>query len=737
MTDHARRLPPPLHALWCIIALAAMGCSNSSAVDAGTDASVPREVAVDQGTSVDGSVTMDAVGTDNADVSTPVDVQVDQGTSIDSTTMDAVDTDNVDVSIAVDVPVEDTSATDGGTDAPDAGSPIDVPVMDCALDPPPMDVVFLDLGRDAAMPADTVVADVPPAVPAPRLIAPLSAGRVTNRRPTLHWVLPPGVTHVHVQVCGDRPCAHELASWDVTGTSVRPTVALPPGVAFWRVQQRDTTGRVVASSATWEFEVPHRDAPTDTSWGVIKDFNGDGFDDVATGVGDRTWGYGYVYLGGASGLPPSASVTLPPPLGTDSDNFGGSFAGAGDVNGDGFGDLLAGSLSGDGVRGFFAVYFGNVHGISSTPAPLILGPAGELSEFGESLRSAGDVNGDGYSDVIVGAPSAPDDYGMPDHFAGYAYVYLGGSGGLDPTPAIRFSASVTEWVGYSVAGAGDVDGDGYADVLVGAPAHDSGSGGAYLYFGGPSGLSATDVIVLENPGPVGGYGMMVEAAGDLNGDGLSDFTVAEPTWVMVFLGNRTRSFATPFQTINRREGGAASYEDFGVQTSAPGDLNGDGYSDLAIGVPCMDPPPGRGNCAGNGWVYVYPGSPTGVATTPSASLTSPDDGYFGGSAKIVGDVNGDGYDDLVVGARGNFSLGASFDYGQMYEFGGGPMGILDVPTWSFRFCGWIDSGFGREVAAAQRLTTPDPFVSSELPLRETEFPCRGSVAYSAPDERHI
>ncbi len=684
MTDHAqtssRHFPP----LGWILALVALGCSSSAVMDAGADASAPGDVAPD----------LD-VGVDTVDASTGMDVVNDAGADV-LTTVDAPVIDTPTTASGVDV-VAPVDVMDSGMDAwamdtaPDGStvsdSSIDVPLRDAASDVGPA----LD-SRDVA------VSDVPPAVPAPRLIAPLSAGRVTNRRPTLHWVLPAGVTRVHVQVCGDRPCAHELASWDVTGASVRPTIALPPGVAFWRVQQRNATGTVVASSATWEFEVPHRDAPTDTSWGVIKDFNGDGFDDVATGVADGYSGYGYVYLGSALGLPPSASIALCAPLEADSANFGSTFSGAGDVNGDGLGDLLAGADSGDGVRGFFAVYLGNVRGISSSPTPLILGPAGVFSGFGGRLRSAGDVNGDGYSDVVVGAAMAPDVPGMPDYHAGYAYVYLGGPLGLDPTPAIRVSATVTEWVGYSVAGAGDVDGDGYADVLVGAPLHNSGSGGAYLYFGGPSGLSVTDVVVLENPGPVGGYGLMVESAGDVNGDGLCDFTVSAPTWVMVYLGNRVRSFATPFQMINRREGGLDALEDiFGLQSSAPGDLNGDGFSDLAIGVPCMVPL-GHGVCGGDGWVYVYPGSPDGVATTPSVSLTSSDVGRFGHSARIAGDVNGDGFDDLLVGAPGNFELGASFDYGTIYEFGGGPAGVPTVPTWSFRFGDWIGSGYGWEVA---------------------------------------
>ncbi len=716
MTDRPRASPPFPRALCFHLALVALGCSSSAVMDAGADASAPGDVAPD----------LD-VGVDTVDASTGMDVVNDAGADV-LTTVDAPVIDTPTTASGVDV-VAPVDVMDSGMDAwamdtaPDGStvsdSSIDVPLRDAASDVGPA----LD-SRDVA------VSDVPPAVPAPRLIAPLSAGRVTNRRPTLHWVLPAGVTRVHVQVCGDRPCAHELASWDVTGASVRPTIALPPGVAFWRVQQRNATGTVVASSATWEFEVPHRDAPTDTSWGVIKDFNGDGFDDVAVGArgADCDRGLVYLYQGGPSGL--SATATVANPTGEPGDNFGATLSGAGDVNGDGLGDLLVGAQSGNHDMGFFAVYHGRREGILPTPTAVVGGAGGDSAIFASSLRSAGDVNGDGYSDVIVGAWGAPDHSGLPDDAAGYAYVYMGGSTGLNPDYTIRVSAAVTEHVGWSVAGAGDVDGDGYADVLVGAPYRNSGSGGTYLYFGGPSGLSASDVVVLENPGPVGEFGFMVEAAGDLNGDGLGDFIVSEPTWVMVYLGNRTRSFATPFQAINRREGGYSPYDDFGVHTFAPGDLNGDGYSDLALGAPCMLFAPGD-DCDGNGWVYIYPGRAAGVGSTPAFSLTSLTEWRFGFSAKIVGDVNGDGFDDLLVGAPGRSIAVRISDpsaYAHISLFDGGSAGVSTAPAEVFSDTTPFDP-FGAEVALRS-----DVFFRHNIGLNSQQLlPCRGYLGWNYAD----
>jgi hypothetical protein len=114
-----------------------------------------------------------------------------------------------------------------------------------------------------------------------RLIAPQSVSRVTSRRPTMRWVLPDGVTRARVEVCGDRACTRVLVTQEVEGSSWRPSEMLPPGVAYWRVRGLDGDGGVAWSSATWEYVVGLRDAPVDTSFGTIKDFNGDGYDDVA------------------------------------------------------------------------------------------------------------------------------------------------------------------------------------------------------------------------------------------------------------------------------------------------------------------------------------------------------------------------------------------------------------------------------------------------------------------------
>ncbi len=565
----------------------------------------------------------------------------------------------------------------------------------------------MDAGGDAL--AD-VLADAPadssrmPLVP--RLLAPLSAGRVSNRRPTLRWVMPTGFAQATAQVCSDRPCTHPLGTWTVAGSSVRPSDPLPAGIVFWRVWGLDSRGVVVGSSATWEFEVPHRDAPVDTSWGVVKDFNNDGYDDVAVGdVNATARGAIHVYFGSVMGLPTSPTMTLSPPV-TGAD-IGGVIAGGGDVNGDGFADLLVGDPEGDGTSGLFVSYLGNGTGDPLVSTPAITGPDGMLGQFGGAVESAGDVNGDGYSDVVVGAPCALWASVAPDYScgSGVAYLYLGGPAGLATTYVSRILSTERGWIGYSVTSAGDVDGDGYADVLVGNPMYGA-AGGAYLYFGGPSGLSMAESITLTYPARQGGYGMLVAGAGDLNGDSLSDFIVSAPNVVTIYLGNRTRSFSSPDQVLTSPDpGDGIPPELYGVQTFAPGDVNGDGYCDLAIGAPCGYLPPTPTStsfyCAGHGWVYEYPGGTSGVPADPAVTLTSTSAYQFGRTASVIGDVNADGFEDLAVGAPGYGNpdfLGSP--NGQMLVFDGRSSGLPTAPDQIFS--GIIQ--FSKEIASALRVT---------------------------------
>ena len=206
------------------------------------------------------------------------------------------------------------------------------------------------------------------------------------------------------------------------------------------------------------------------------------------------------------------------------DNFGYSVSGAGDVNGDGYADVIVGAYLNDAAGsnvGRAYVYYGGPGADAVADLTLTGEAAGDL--FGYSVSGAGDVNGDGYADVIVGAYS--DDGGGLD--AGRAYVYFGGPGADAVADLTLTGAAAGDWFGWSVSGAGDVNGDGYADVIVGGHLDDAGgmdAGRAYVYFGGP-GADAVADLTLTGAAAGDQFGISVAGAGDVNGDGYADVIV--------------------------------------------------------------------------------------------------------------------------------------------------------------------------------------------------------------------
>jgi hypothetical protein len=390
--------------------------------------------------------------------------------------------------------------------------------------------------------------------------------------------------------------------------------------------------------------------------GTAGDVNGDGYADVIVGADGHNIGTGraYVYQGGESGLSATPATTLSGE--TTSNLFGHAVGTAGDVNGDGYADVIVGARGHNASTGRAYVYYGGESGLSVTPATTLSGET-TSSHFGCAVGTAGDVNGDGYADVIVGAS-------RHNSYTGRAYVYHGGEGGLSATPATTLSGeTIGNRFGGAVGTAGDVNGDGYADVIVGAPYHDSGTGRAYVYHGEESGLSASPATTLSGETTDNAFGFAVGTAGDVNGDGYADVIVGAPYHnsatgrAYIYHGRESGLSASPATTLS----GETISDLFGWAVGMAGDVNGDGYVDVIVGAEGYNSYAGR--------AYVYHGGESGLSATPAPLSGEAAQKAFGHAVGTAGDVNG-GYADVIVGAPGHNSwTGRAYAYygGRGYE----------------------------------------------------------------------
>src|SRR6185503_13117360 len=244
-----------------------------------------------------------------------------------------------------------------------------------------------------------------------------------------------------------------------------------------------------------------------------------GFGDFVAGAplydnGQTDEGKVFVYSGTATGF---TAVPWNVETNQAGSQFGAAVAAGGDVNGDGYADVLVGAPSYDDAStddGRAYVFLGSPSGLATTPAWIGHGTVAGAT-FGGAVGTAGDVNGDGYADFLVGAPRD----GTTEPFEGRAFLFLGSPGPLSTLPAWTAESNEADArFGSSVATAGDVNRDGYADVLVGAPQWtngDSSEGRASLYLGSASGLATSAVWNWESNESGGRAGSSVASAGDI------------------------------------------------------------------------------------------------------------------------------------------------------------------------------------------------------------------------------
>lgn len=399
------------------------------------------------------------------------------------------------------------------------------------------------------------------------------------------------------------------------------------------------------------------------------DVNGDSYSDLIIGSrfydnGESDEGAAFIFHGSATGINPVA-VTMMESNQAGGD-FGASVASAGDVNGDGFSDVIVGANTFDNGQtneGAVFIFHGSPAGINAVAA-IRLESNQAFSLMGSAVCSAGDVNGDGYSDILVGAYLY--DSGATDD--GMVFLYQGSAAGITSAPSSTFNSNqASGQMGTSVAPAGDVNGDGYSDILIGAQNYDNGQadeGTVFLYLGGALGINSSQGATFEMNQAFASFGSSVASAGDVNGDGFSDILVGACNYdflqndeglVYLYFGAPDGPSSKPQFLSYVTQGGAR----FGSDVNAAGDLNGDGFGDVIIGASLYDD-----NGADEGRCFLFYGSSTGIALTPNLILDEANQGssYFGYSAGSAGDINGDGYGDLVIGAFGYNGKGRVYIY---------------------------------------------------------------------------
>ena len=406
-----------------------------------------------------------------------------------------------------------------------------------------------------------------------------------------------------------------------------------------------------------------------------------------------------VLFGMLVAVPSVAQVTLVPRasfLGTASyERVGYHIHSAGDINRDGYDDFLIGT------------FHNSKRGYNAGAAYLILGRPVANWGFGVSLNSAnarfqgnvaydalgycvggGDLNGDGYDDILIGAPAGDE---LVIENPGHLYVIFGKATpdyGFYFVPALNANVSFdgenqNDLAGLTAAFIGDMNQDGFDDIITSAPYNDYGAndaGKVYLILGKASGWNRginlrTATASFHSTSTNGLFGYSVDGIGDVNGDGIIDFAIGErgKGKVYIFFGRKSADWGLNCHANNANVilSSEQNGDWAGWRVSKAGDVNGDGIDDLLVAAPFHD-----NNGQDRGKVYVVfgrtSGWPANLANADASFLGEGANDQAGWDVQDAGDVNRDGYDDFLIGAWYNDSNGT--DSGEIYLIKGKPSG---------------------------------------------------------------
>lgn len=327
----------------------------------------------------------------------------------------------------------------------------------------------------------------------------------------------------------------------------------------------------------------------------------------------------------------------------DRGHYGGSLAGGADLDGDGFSDIVVASSYQDWQ---VDLYTGGEAGPAATADWSVNGSGGT---FGHSLDLVGDMDGDGYAELAIG-----NSYGGE---YGEVIVYLGGAGGPQDDPVV-LSGDAEHPVGAIVARAGDVDGDGLADLLSGTGSDVETPSAVVVFRGDAAGPVTTVAYSLIYPGAAAGFGGALAGAQDIDGDGLSDLVVGADGVGPDSSGlGRVYGYAGsvggPATAASWLAEDAVSGTILGRALAMAGDVDGDGFGDVLAGRPGFE----EGQEL-EGGAALFMGSASGMASDPawrgSSDLDASDHGGvwigYGQAVAGLGDLDGDEYDDVAIGA---------------------------------------------------------------------------------------